>query len=165
MNFFGTAAQIAGALAVTVTVFADEAAAAQDPIRLICEFKSPIGQEANQRYLLVANQRYLFEIALDSKSMRITQFIDGVAGNVTTYEISADNDHSITGGRKDGLGRLIEGVTVNRITSEAQFHWLVYGADRDKLWNSESKRVGGFKSDPVTKNSDGLQCQSAARQF
>ena len=165
MNFFGTAAQIAGALAVTVTVFADEAAAAQDPIRLICEFKSPIGQEANQRYLLVANQRYLFEIGLDSKSMRSTQFIDGVAGNVTTYEISADNDHSITGGRKDGLGRLIEGVTVNRITSEAQFHWLVYGADRDKLWNSESKRVRGFKSDPVTKNSDGLQCQSAARQF
>jgi hypothetical protein len=165
MNFFGTAAQIAGALAVTVTVFADEAAAAQDPIRLICEFKSPIGQEANQRYLLVANQRYLFEIGLDSKSMRSTQFIDGVAGNVTTYEISADNDHSITGGRKDGLGRLIEGVTVNRITSEAQFHWLVYGADRDKLWNSESKRVGGFKSDPVTKNSDGLQCRSAARQF
>jgi hypothetical protein len=141
MNFFGTAAQIAGALAVTVTVFADEAAAAQDPIRLICEFKSPIGQEANQRYLLVANQRYLFEIGLDSKSMRSTQFIDGVAGNVTTYEISADNDHSITGGRKDGLGRLIEGVTVNRITSEAQFHWLVYGADRDKLWNSESGRL------------------------
>jgi hypothetical protein len=165
MNFFGTAAQIAGAFLVTVTAFGGEAAAAQDPIRLICEFKSPIGQEANQRYLLVANQRYLFEIGLDSKSMRSTQFIDGVAGNVTTYEISADNDHSITGGRKDGLGRLIEGVTVNRITSEAQFHWLVYGADRDKLWNSESKRVGGFKSDPVTKNSDGLQCRSAARQF
>jgi hypothetical protein len=157
--------QIAGAFLVTVTAFAGEAAVAQDPIRLICEFKAPIGQEANQRYLLVANQRYLFEIGLDSKSMRSTQFIDGVAGNVTTYEITVDNDHSITGGRKDGLGRLIEGVTVNRITSEAQFHWLVYGADRDKLWNAESKRVGGFKSDPVTMNSDGLQCRSAARQF
>jgi NAD(P)-dependent dehydrogenase (short-subunit alcohol dehydrogenase family) len=55
--------------------------------------------------------------------------------------------------------------TVNRITSEAQFHWLIYGADRDKLWNSESKKVGGFKSDPVTMNSNGLQCRSAARQF
>jgi hypothetical protein len=157
MNFFGTAAQIAGAFLVTVTASGGEAAAAQDPIRLICEFKSPLGQEADQRYLL--------EIGFDTKSIRSTQFINGVAGNVTTYEITADDDHSITGRRKDGSGRLIEGVTVNRITSEAQFHWLVYGADRDKLWNSESKRVGGFKSDPVTMNTKGLHCRSAARQF
>jgi hypothetical protein len=157
MNLSETAAQIARAFLVTVAAFAGEAAAAQDPIRLICEFKSPIGQETDQRYLL--------EIGLDSKSVRSTQLINGVAGNVTTYEITAENDHFVAGGRKDGSGRLIEGVTVNRMTSEAQFHWLVYGADRDKLWNSESKRVGGFQSDPVTMNTNGLRCRSAARQF
>jgi len=52
MNHFGTAAQIAGAFLVTVTALAGEAAPAQVPIQLICEFKSPLGQEADQRYLL-----------------------------------------------------------------------------------------------------------------
>jgi hypothetical protein len=120
---------------VTITALAGEAAAAQDPIRLICEFKSPMGQEANQRYLV--------EIRLDSKSIRSTLFKDGRAGNVKTYEITAENEHSIIGWLKDSSGHLEEGVTVNRITSEAQFRALVYGAGRDKIWNFESIRMRG----------------------
>jgi hypothetical protein len=70
---------------------------------------------------------YLLEVGLDNKTLRSTQFVDGIAGAVASYEISTTNEQSIVAARKDATGRLQEAITINRFTAEAQFHWFVYG--------------------------------------
>jgi hypothetical protein len=140
-----------------LTLLSIRAFAETPPVRLLCEFKSPIGLEAQQQYLL--------EIALDSRAVRSTQFVDGIVRAVTTYDISTANEQSVLASRKDDTGRLQQGITINRFTAEAQFHWFFYGAARDNLWNSELKQTGGFKDDPVQMNSNSLQCRNAVQQF
>jgi hypothetical protein len=39
-----------------------------------------------------AHQRYLLEVRLDNKTLRRTQFIDGVASASVSYEISTANE-------------------------------------------------------------------------
>src|ERR1700737_566833 len=108
MNLASTSITILALLSVPVL--------AQTPrVRLLCEFKSPVGQEAKQRFLL--------EIGLDNRTVRSTQFVDGVAGAATSYEISTANEQSIIAARKDDTGRLRDGITINRFTAEAQFPW------------------------------------------
>jgi hypothetical protein len=149
----------------TLTLLGVPVFAQTPPVRLVCEFKSPVGQEAQQRYLLEAQQRHLLEIVLESKTVRSTQFVNGVAGATTSYEISTANEQSIVAVRKDAAGRSKEAITINRFTAEAQFHFFSYGTDRDTLWNDQLKQMGGFKDDPVRMSTNGLICRGAVQQF
>lgn len=146
---------------LTIAVFtlcSAQTMAETPPTRLICQFKSPFGIEANNRYFL--------EIDLDKKQLRLTSFWNGIAsGDAKLFDITVTDEYSVAAWRKNDHGRPSEGITINRLTAEAQLHWLSYGADRDKIWNDELKQLGGFKYEPVKLSGNGLQCKSAARQF
>jgi hypothetical protein len=64
-------------------------------------------------------QSYLLELMFDNKLIRSTHFVNGVFKGSETFSVRTLSDVAVAGWSVDGMGRITEGLTINR--GEADF--------------------------------------------